>query len=138
MWRETKWLSCAMIVDGLAERTNEIPFFIESRNYAEAVFGELDKIKGSDMDPAWMVRQMSEDKKELQKIFLACGTEDFLLEANHKLCDTLQSVGAELTYEEGHGGHEWDFWNQYIKKVVDWLPLEKEYCAGMNSGNVGF
>lgn len=34
------------------------------------------------------------------------------------------------------GAHEWDFWDRYIKKAIDWLPLEKG-TAGISSGNVG-
>ena len=43
--------------------------------------------------------------------------------------------GFSVTYEEGPGGHEWDFWDTYIKKALDWLPLEN-ISRGMNSGNV--
>ena len=46
-------------------------------------------------------------------------------------------LGADVTYEEGPGAHEWDFWNCYIKKVLDWLPLDKDSKEGLNSGNVG-
>ena len=46
-------------------------------------------------------------------------------------------MGVDVTYEEGPGAHEWDFWNRYIKKVLDWLPLDKDSKEGMNSGNVG-
>ena len=46
-------------------------------------------------------------------------------------------LGADVTYEEGPGAHEWDFWNRYIKKVLDWLPLDKDSKEGLNSGNVG-
>ena len=41
-----------------------------------------------------------------------------------------------LSNEEGPGAHEWDFWNTYIRKVLEWLPLEKNE-AGINSGNIG-
>ena len=48
----------------------------------------------------------------------------------------LRELGAEVTYEVGPGAHEWDFWDTYIKKVIDWLPTE-ESSQGINSGNVG-
>ena len=70
-------------------------------------------------------------------MYLACGTEDSLLEATRKLWNFLRASGAEVTCEEGPGGHEWDFWNRYIKKFIDWLPLEENAEAGVNSGNVG-
>ncbi|MBM6800937.1 acetylesterase, partial [Coprobacillus cateniformis] len=32
--------------------------------------------------------------------------------------------------------HEWDFWDRYIYRVLEWLPLnDKE--EGISSGNVG-
>ena len=42
----------------------------------------------------------------------------------------------DVIFEKGPGAHEWDFWDTYIKKVLEWLPLESK-AQGMNSGNVG-
>lgn len=130
-------LSAAMLMDGLEARTNEHPFFIERRDFAESFFGDLSKVKESDKNPEWLVKKLLEAQAEMPKVYLACGTEDSLLEPNRKFRDFLKASGAEVTYEEGPGGHEWDFWNRYIKKVIDWLPLEDNAGAGMNSGNVG-
>ena len=41
-----------------------------------------------------------------------------------------------MVYEEGQGAHEWDFWDTYIRKILEWLPLD-ESSKGLNSGNVG-
>lgn len=130
-------LSSALIVDGLEARTNEHPFFIERKNFAESIFGDLSKVKGSDRDPEWLVKQLSEEKAAFPKMYLACGIDDSLLAVNQKFKDFLLSSGVEVTYEEGPGSHEWDFWNRHIKKFIDWLPLEDSAGAGMNSGNVG-
>lgn len=130
-------LSSAIIVGDIDKRTDDTPFFLESRSYAESIFGNLSKVKSSDMNPEWLVDQLCAEGAELPRIFLACGTEDSLLEVNRRMRDYMTSAGIELTYEEGPGAHEWDFWNRYIKKVIDWLPLEAEAGAGMNSGNVG-
>lgn len=130
-------LSSAMLMDGLEARTNEHPFFIERKDFAESFFGDLSKVKESDKNPEWLVKKLVEAQAELPKVYLACGTEDSLLEPNRKFRDFLKASSVEVTYEEGPGGHEWDFWNRYIKKVIDWLPLEDNAGAGMNSGNVG-
>lgn len=130
-------LSSAMVIDGLEARTNDHPFFIERRDFAESIFGDLAEVKESDKNPEWLVKKLTDEHAELPKMYLACGTEDSLLEANRKLWDFLRASGAEVTCEEGPGGHEWDFWNRYIKKFMDWLPLEENAEAGVNSGNVG-
>ena len=125
-----------MIMDGLEERTNETPFFIEGRDYAEQVFGNLEDAVKSDKNPEWMVKKLAEEGKELPHIYMTCGTEDSLIEKNRAFSKILKNAGVDITYEEGPGGHEWDFWDRSIKRVLEWLPLEEEN-AGINSGNVG-
>ena len=58
------------------------------------------------------------------KLYQACGTEDFLYEMNRATCRRMKDMGADLIYEEGPGGHNWDFWDNYIQKILDWM-LEK-------------
>lgn len=48
----------------------------------------------------------------------------------------LKAQGVDITFEVGPGGHEWDFWDAYIKKAIDWLPTEGGRL-GVSSGNVG-
>ncbi|MHC1681451.1 MAG: hypothetical protein AB6733_00600 [Clostridiaceae bacterium] len=69
------------------------------------------------------------------KIYMACGTEDSLIDSNRDLRNFLVKSGVNLTYEEAPGKHDWEFWDAYIKKVIDWLPLEA-VSRGINSGNV--
>ena len=56
------------------------------------------------------------------------------MEANRAYARELKDLGYPVSYEEGPGGHDWEFWNTYIKKVVDWLPLEK--TESIHSGHV--
>lgn len=130
-------LSSAMVVDDLEMRTNDTPVTIQRRDFAESIFGDLSKAKDSDLNPKWLVEKLKEQQAKLPKMYLACGTEDSLLNANREMRDYLRDAGVDVTYEEGPGGHEWDFWNRYIKRVIDWLPLEENSEAGINSGNVG-
>lgn len=129
-------LSVAAITDDIDQRTDDIPFFLESRSYAESIFGDLTKVKESDKNPKWLARKLVEEQAALPKIYMACGLQDSLLPNNRGLQECLKDLGYDVTYEETPGAHEWDFWNCHIKKVLDWLPLEEKQ-AGMNSGNVG-
>lgn len=117
-------LSSALIIDSLDQRTDDDTNFLASRSYAEGCFGDLSKIAESDKNPKWLAKKLVEEKVEIPNIYLACGEEDFLLEANRDFRDYLQDLGIDFTYEEGPGGHDWDFWNRYIYKVLEWLPLE--------------
>lgn len=121
-------LSNALFLDGVEKRTNDSTFFLDRRDYMESVFGNLETVYESDKNPRWLAKQIVEEKEKFPEIYIACGLEDGLLESNRSLRDYLHELGAPVTYEEGSGGHEWDFWNCYIKKVIDWLPLE-EKCS---------
>ena len=103
-------------------------------------FGDLKQAAVSDKNPTWLVRTLAGKKLadptlELPKLYIACGTEDALLSHSRNFCCLLRSKGLDVTYEEGPGDHNWDFWDTYIKKVIDWLPLD-EASQGINSGNV--
>ena len=128
-------LSAANIVEGIENRTDSAPMFFSTRRYAQAVFGDVTKAKGSDKDIVWLARQRAASGKPLPRIYLACGADDMLLDTDRRLRDDLTACGMDVTWEEGPGSHEWDFWNRYIKRVIDWLPLSGE--AGVSSGNVG-
>ena len=128
-------LSAALVHDTWKDADNSAPIFTFRRNYYESIFGEYDKVKGSDKDPKALLLKLKEEGRPVPKMYLCCGTEDGLVTANPDLRDFLNENGADLTYVEGPGKHDWVFWDTYIKKVLDWLPLNRT-GAGINSGNV--
>lgn len=128
-------LSAALVHDTWKDADNSAPIFTFRRNYYEAIFGEYDKVKGSDKDPKALLLKLKEEGRPVPKMYLCCGTEDGLVTANRDFRDFLNENGVDLTYVEGPGKHDWAFWDTYIKKVLDWLPLNRT-GAGINSGNV--
>lgn len=128
-------LSAALVHDTWKDADNSAPIFTFRRNYYEAIFGEYDKVKDSDKDPKALLLKLKEEGRPVPKMYLCCGTEDGLVTANRDFRDFLNENGVDLTYVEGPGKHDWVFWDTYIKKVLDWLPLNRT-GAGINSGNV--
>ena len=62
----------------------------------------------------------------MPRFYLSCGTEDDLLPYSRIYRDLLRNDGADVTYEEKPGAaHEWDFWDEQIRKTLDWLPLDR-------------
>jgi len=60
---------------------------------------------------------------EAPKMYVACGTDDFLFEANEAF---IGKYGKKfnILYETVAGeSHTWGFWDQQIAKVLAWLPL---------------
>ncbi|MBR0373733.1 MAG: acetylesterase [Mogibacterium sp.] len=93
----------------------------------EANIGLFDNMAAAaktDRNPWVAVDEMLSEQRRVPKVYLACGTKDDLLESNLAFRDYLQEKGIEVTWDEEDCGHEWDFWDRQIKKVLDWLPLE--------------
>ena len=103
--------------------------------FADSFFGDLKEAAKSDKNPKVLVEHLKAEGAVFPEVFMACGTEDGFLAENQSFRDYLKAQGVHVTYMEGPGGHDWDFWDTYIRKVIDWLPLE-EGAQGVNSGNV--
>ena len=117
-------LSSALIQDQVVASTYAIdhgPF--GNRRYYESIFGDIDKLPGSDMDVRALVKNRLAENKPMPRIYLACGTEDSLIQNNRSFKDFLNENKVAVDYVEGPGEHNWVFWDSYIEKVLEWLPL---------------
>lgn len=57
---------------------------------------------------------------QLRVLWVACGTEDFLIEPNRKFADWLKSKEIRFTRIEVPGAHTWMFWR---RNLTDFAPL---------------
>ena len=126
-------LSSALLLEDWLECKSPIIQGVDAKKYYESVFGDISKLQGSNKDYYALVKKIPHD--QLPKMYMCIGTDDSLLETNRKYKNYLLKEGIDLTYEEGPGSHEWDFWDRYILKILDWLPLNKK-DEGLNSGHV--
>ena len=129
-------LSSAYLVDRLADTYKEYTDNIfTNRGYIESLFGEPENVKGSEFDYDVLAERVCAAGKK-PKFFVACGTEDDLMPPNRVFKDNLIRLGYDVTWLEGPGGHTCDFWNEYILKAMDWLPLGGP-VEGLGSGHIG-
>ena len=91
----------------------------------KAMFGDPEALKGSGSD-LFAQYQACAAKGCVPKLYQACGTEDFLYQLNLAARDRMLALGADLTYAEGPGGHDWTFWDAHIQKVLDWLLQDRQ------------
>ena len=85
-------------------------------------FGNLEETRDTDRNPRVLMRQIVNDStKQFPAFYVACGLQDVLLEANRSIAEALEEAGADVTYEEGPGFHDWNFWDEYIQHVLKWL-----------------
>ncbi|MFW3587487.1 alpha/beta hydrolase [Vagococcus fluvialis] len=127
--------SPGLMIDDIASRSELLSVTGWSLDFYENAFGGIDTIKNSDKDYYYLIDQLIENKKEIPKIYLPIGTDDFLLESVRGFKSFVDEREVPLIYIEDDGGHEWDFWDKYVKNFLEWLPLE-EKGNYLNSGNV--
>ncbi|MDD3243937.1 MAG: alpha/beta hydrolase family protein [Eubacteriales bacterium] len=94
-------------------------------DYFLSIFGPKEQVKGSDNDLWALADRLAASGKEKSPIYMWCGTEDSLLEENHRLRDHLQTRGFDVTYEESTGDHSWGYWDAKIQTVLNWLPIDR-------------
>lgn len=87
------------------------------------LFDNKEAAAKTDKNPWVAVEEMISEKRSIPKFYMACGTKDELMPASVAFRDFLKSKDIEVTWDEEEYGHEWDFWDSQIKKVLDWLPL---------------
>jgi len=127
--------SSALITDGLARMPEQAgaapegnpPSGMMSPSYFIHTFGKPSQIIGSDVDPKALAKKLVDAGAERPNLYMACGSEDFLIEPNRSLHNYLLEIGYEHLYTEGAGTHSWAYWDEHIEKALNWLDeLDKK------------
>jgi S-formylglutathione hydrolase FrmB len=88
-----------------------------------ATFGDVAQLKGSGNDLFYLLDKLKAYDGNKPMLYQCCGTEDFLYQDNQTFRKHAIDLGIELTYEEGSGEHDWDYWDPKMQRVMDWLPI---------------
>ena len=88
------------------------------------IFGDNSKIVNSEDDLLYLAKRYYQQKQFPLRLFQCCGTEDFLYQSNQHFLKNGNELGLNLHYEESPGGHEWQYWDEQIKRVIEWLPID--------------
>lgn len=88
------------------------------------VFGDLEKLRGSDHDLLALARKTAKSKTPGPRLYQYCGTEDFLYKDNLKFKAHAEKLGLDLAYDEGPGTHTWKYWDEKIQVFLNMLPLK--------------
>lgn len=118
---KTAALSSALIVHGIAGMKPGDKNDIANYEYYRECFGDLDKVLESENNPEVLVKKLKEQGRKLPEIFMACGTEDFLLEDNRRFHNFLNENDIPHTYMESAGGHDMKFWDEYAVKFSEMM-----------------
>lgn len=103
-------------------------FFQDSSRESDGriIWGENyhESLKSGNNNLFSLAKELKESRKPTPRIYQACGTEDFLYNANQRFRQFIEPLGFDYRYAEGEGTHEWGFWDKCLPAALDFF-LEK-------------
>ena len=83
-----------------------------------SIFGfsmeSADELAGSEHDIFAVAEKAAKKGLELPSLYIWCGSEDVLSEANDKFHEHLDSLGISHIYKTSEGDHSWKWWDMHI------------------------
>lgn len=69
--------------------------------------------------------QAAQSGKELPALYFCVGQEDGFHQENLEFMAHLDKLGIRHTDHEQPGIHNWDFWDDELRRILQWLPVER-------------
>jgi len=114
-------MSPALIVNAIKDIPESFSDPMADYDYYSSVFGPLNELDSSRNSPEFLLRELKRSDSRIPPLFQACGTEDFLIKNNREFLHVLEELSAPHVYHEGHGTHEFSFWNKYLTPAIHFL-----------------
>jgi putative tributyrin esterase len=83
------------------------------------VFGSLDKVAGSEHDPAVWLKRAAKDPTKVPHLFISVGRQEDLYPLSGMFHHACQSLGIKSEYLEEDGRHDWFLWDKHIKWFLE-------------------
>ncbi|RHE61172.1 esterase family protein [Streptococcus parasanguinis] len=96
---------------------------LEQPAFWKGIFGEIEDWTTSSYSLETAAKKFS-DKKT--KLWIWCGEQDFLYEANNFEVKELEKLGLDVTYTHSPGKHEWFYWERELEHFLQTLPIDFE------------
>ncbi|MBQ9262968.1 MAG: acetylesterase [Clostridia bacterium] len=119
-------LSSALITDEIAHMKPGEHNGVASYDYYANTFGDLSTLPDSDRAPKALAAKRQAAGEALPRIFMACGTEDFLYPNNLDMHQYLETLGIAHAWVTHPGVHDFDFWNYALPIALNWLQEERK------------
>jgi putative tributyrin esterase len=88
----------------------------------DLIFGGSDKVEGT-KDDLYLLARNLKDSRMKPDAFITCGLEDLInYDMNVRLKEELERSGFNVHFEDGHGGHDWQYWDRCIENFIKMLP----------------
>ena len=114
--RPWQYGGCAAFSAACDLRDAARPGALMSESEIQAICGMEMEIK-PEMDVFSLAEKCSQSEVK-PRIYMSCGTEDFIYQMSVKFRDFMQNLNYDYTYEEWPGEHNWYFWNESLHRAL--------------------
>ena len=90
----------------------------------ENIYGTEERLLKGDGNLFRLAEKLEKKPEKCPRIYIACGTEDHLFNANERFVERF-GKSLKVEYLTQPGTHSWLLWNEDIRRVLEWLGLEK-------------
>ncbi|MEM1444536.1 MAG: alpha/beta hydrolase family protein [Planctomycetota bacterium] len=118
--------AAAASLSGAVDRTTERGTPSDSIDAAlRLAFGEPDAYPGSKHDLLHLASELVRQGHDRPALYQCCGTADFLYEQNLAFYAHCETLGLEVDHVwHPDQTHQWAYWDEQIREVLAWLPLD--------------
>jgi putative tributyrin esterase len=82
------------------------------------LFGDLEKLSGSEHDPAVWLQRAAQNPSNLPHLYIAVGRQEDLYPLSGYFHAACQSLGIRSEYHEEDGRHDWFLWDRQIRQFL--------------------
>jgi len=83
------------------------------------LFGDLEKLVGSQHDPAVWLADAAGQPARLPRLFISVGRQEDVYQLSGMFHEACQSLGIASEYHEEDAGHDWFFWDGQIRRFLE-------------------
>jgi putative tributyrin esterase len=98
----------------------------QRRKEFSLLFGDLDKLPGSEHDPATWLQRAAQNPSAVPYLFIAVGRQEDLYPLSGLFHNACQSLGVQSEYHEEDGRHDWFLWDrqlpQFLASILGPIP----------------
>jgi S-formylglutathione hydrolase FrmB len=82
------------------------------------LFGDLDKLPGSEHDPAVWLRHATRNPAALPRLFISVSRQEDIYPLSNMFHGACRAQGIHSEYYEEDGAHDWHFWDGQIRRFL--------------------
>lgn len=90
-----------------------------------AAFPPGEDLAGTEEDLYDLACRVSESGRKLPALYLCVGREDGFYDENTAFAAALDGLGIRHTFHVQPCIHNWDFWDDELRRILRWLPIQQ-------------